>query len=227
MIIFGHYHRKISSQHVTVHLQDQQGNAQPVPVAVFQQFIHLFWIPIAPVVKKLGFKQNGDIYTIKPETLPPAEQQAVQQLLASTGTPWWGFSGLVLLLALLAYGFYTASQEASEQPEDKPQTVAAAAPTSKPQVGEVWVLTYKNNPKRQDDFTFARVAAVTADSVVVHMCTRSFTLKGYTQLAPSAFAEVLAKQNLSYGQRAVPLSIRQIDMRRAEGLLLHVLPPVQ
>lgn len=74
-----------------------QNFAPDVEVEIRQKYFHLFWIPFFSIGKVWGLKQNGQLYEMSPQVKGWLEQCGVKPK-----TPWYAFTGLMLVGALLA-----------------------------------------------------------------------------------------------------------------------------
>lgn len=92
MIVFGHY--AITTR--TIRPDELPLNMQPPPGAQVQKIVrvaHLFWIPFFPFERIWSLRQNGQL-----QRLQPGITQALDQMFGPVSTPWYAFSGPLLLI---------------------------------------------------------------------------------------------------------------------------------
>lgn len=97
MIVFGHY--AITTR--TIRPDELPMNMQPPPGAQVQKIVrvaHLFWIPFFPFERIWSLRQNG-----QPQRLQPGITQTLDQMFGPVSTPWYAFSGPLLLVAAFIF----------------------------------------------------------------------------------------------------------------------------
>lgn len=122
----------------------------------FQRFFTIFFIPTIPLGKRgaLGCPSCGTAF------LPENFNQTVTHK-----TPWWGFSGLVLLGSLIALGIAIAiveSQNTSSYLQD-------------PHANDIVVLKVKDIDKDKDMYPYLKLKSVDGDKITYHESKYSFS----------------------------------------------------
>ena len=93
MLVFGHY--AITTR--TIRPDELPMNMQPPPGVQIQKIVrvaHLFWIPFFPFEKIWSLRQNGQLLRLQ-----PGVTQSLDQMFGPVSTPWYAFSGPLLLVA--------------------------------------------------------------------------------------------------------------------------------
>ena len=75
-----------------------------VEISNYQGYIHIFWIPFIPSAKLSTAKCNQCGKTWEPNDLPDLSNPGVMSLKDAVQSPLWTFSGLLLVLMLIAWG---------------------------------------------------------------------------------------------------------------------------
>lgn len=80
------------------------GTPYSIEMTVFQKYVHLFWIPYLPAGKTGISDCHHCQQILKHQEMPPSLLLTYKSLKAKAKIPLWMFSGLVLMLLLMAYG---------------------------------------------------------------------------------------------------------------------------
>jgi hypothetical protein len=121
-------------------------------MSVYNRYAHIFWLPTFPVGRKGGSQCANCQQVLEPKQMPTFLKLQYDQLLAQTKIPIWSWSGLALIVGLIAFGSYSSSVNA----ENEKKYVEA------PKVGDVYRV-------KTDDgaFSLMKVAEVTPDSLLI------------------------------------------------------------
>lgn len=99
MIIYGTRSARIAS--TTLDSRTPEGALERMPIDVYSTYVHIFWIPLFPFQKFLGYKEGGKLMQVKRKKLPENLQQPAKDLLDAHRHPWWAFLGLLLVGVLI------------------------------------------------------------------------------------------------------------------------------
>ena len=131
--------------------------AGSVQLFVLQPYVHFFWIPLFPTLKRGRTRCMICGHEVKHKHLPIGTIHLFHELKRQRRTPLWTFSGAVALAVIIP--LFVRSMGEHEDRQD--------ALLNSPAVGDVW--TMKLGPKW---YTLYEVEEVRADSVFVRMSDR-------------------------------------------------------
>lgn len=126
------------------------GNNNCVDVNVMQKYSHVFWIPFFPIGKSAQSKCRHCKHILEGKELPDSFQEVYQRNKLITKTPVWMFTGVFLVLFLIAFGVYSSNKN------DEKNLLLI----SEPRAGDVYHMRTSNS-----QYTLARVNAVKGDTV--------------------------------------------------------------
>lgn len=256
MIVFGTNHFKISKEPLLVNVADNPapvvspyGTAtetpapepQHLPVDVYQKYFHLFWIPVVPIGKLVGFKEKGKLYTLKEDKLSGKERDAIREFSHLHKSPWYSFAGALMVGVLVVFSMISGAVDPSSTDDSYSSVSSIDTPAetdyANPAVGDI--LIFKNLGGKPENKTYfvGRVQAITGDSVFVRMGTTleyNVTLYGQkatTEDDPSASQlddyirkEIITDKTLfedSEDAFDLPFSKAELSEERKSGKLLH------
>ncbi|MGC1203426.1 MAG: hypothetical protein WA839_00905 [Flavobacteriaceae bacterium] len=117
---------------------------------VFGKYAYIYWIPLFPMGKVNVLECNHCKRTYKLKELPEQIQRKFQTE-KHTGIPFLHFSGLAIILLVIAYFSYSGSKHK----EDKAEFIKA------PSVGDIYSLPSSS----KGQYTTMKVTSITNDSV--------------------------------------------------------------
>jgi hypothetical protein len=80
-------------------------------VSVYNRYAHVFWIPFFPVGRTGGSQCKHCQQFLEPKAMPTFLKMQYDQVLGQTRIPIWSFSGLAILVALIAWFSYSSGIE--------------------------------------------------------------------------------------------------------------------
>ncbi|MDX2063522.1 MAG: hypothetical protein SFY70_10715 [Bacteroidia bacterium] len=185
IIVYGTSHLKASKESLPVNLAEPEEptalnepttgepQAQPAPqwlnVDVFVQYFYLFWIPIFPFKKLVGFKEGGKIYSLKTENLSAKDAEAVAAFKKVTRMPVASFAGLILLVGILIFGAisdFASGSGASDSFATASFEYSKTEPYT-PQVNDIFVLRVGELGKQS--YAVCKILGLEADSFQVRL----------------------------------------------------------
>lgn len=132
---------------------------------VYSKHFHLFWIPFIPIGKR-GI--SGCSHCKKADYVEDMGSEAKEEykyLKDQTTTPFWQFSGLILFVFLITWGYYTSKQD------DKKE------------------LGYINNPQIGDTYTYKADTREYSTFRIIDIANGSLTIS-YNDYAINKFTKV-------------------------------------
>lgn len=132
------------------------GNEGGMQLMVVQPYVHLFWLPLFPLTKRARWRCMLCDHEVKQSGMPDHAKAIFPVLKGQVCTPWWTFTGVVLLAAPLVLGVRSMMAHEDEQ----------EGYLTQPQVGDVWTMKLGHK-----HYTLQRVEEVRSDSVFVRANT--------------------------------------------------------
>ncbi len=121
-----------------------------IVVGVRRTHTHVFWIPMFPLMKKGVSVCTNCEETLKPSKMPEKLKLAYENVKEEAKGPIWQFSGLVLIILLVAFFKYKSKIDDAQD----------LAFIQAPQVGDVY--DYKTSDKM---YSTMKIQSVTNDSI--------------------------------------------------------------
>jgi hypothetical protein len=148
MIIYG---RKATLQasETLVQACPHCGNSNCVDLSVFQNYAHIFWIPLFPLGKTAVSRCRHCQQVLRLNQMPAAWRDSYDTLRRTTRVPVWTFAGVALIAVLIASSAYSDAQK----------TKNSQAYIGHLQRGDLLEVKLDNN------FTYFKVTGVQGDSV--------------------------------------------------------------
>lgn len=128
------------------------GNEGTMQLLVVQPYVHLFWLPLFPIPKRGQWKCMHCEHIMKQGVMPEHVRGILPLMKEKARTPWWTFTGSIILVVPL-YLFMQAMREHGREQD---------ALLAQPQVGDVWTIKLGHK-----HYTLQRVEGVRDDSVFV------------------------------------------------------------
>ena len=116
-----------------------------------QRIFHIFWIPTLPLKKSTVAACASCAATYPLETVGISKQETYFK------TPWWSFSGLGILMVLLALGFYADASKEKIYEDFK----------TNPQAGVYFTFKSKDPDYAQAPYCFGKIEAIKGDKILV------------------------------------------------------------
>ena len=130
------------------------GESNSLTLYAFQDYAHVFWIPFFPTEKRYFSQCNNCKQVLKTKEMPSFFRPYFENLKSRVKTPIWIFSGLALVVVLIAYG--VVSEQMTHSKTGK--FVMA------PQAGDIFEIKTKDN-----HYTLWEIAQIQGDSAFVKM----------------------------------------------------------
>jgi hypothetical protein len=128
------------------------GTQGSVQIHVFQQYAHIFWIPVFPTVKKGVSECSHCKQVLKQKEMPSELQLAFKNIKSTIKAPVWMFSGLVILVALIAFTIV----DTKNKKEANTKLIANPLPGD--------ILEVKTNG---NNYTLFKIDEIQGDSVIL------------------------------------------------------------
>ncbi len=108
MIIFGSRGTHLYSEEVSAIECSHCGQQTKHCISVFGRYAHVFWIPFFPMGKKGVSECNHCMRTLAPNEMSASLKLAYQKVSSATSTPFWYWSGLILVGVLFILPMITS-----------------------------------------------------------------------------------------------------------------------
>lgn len=128
-------------------------NQTSMTYAIFGKYGHIYWIPLFPMEKETVIECNHCKKTYKTKELPEAIKQKMISEKQGVRTPFWNYSGLLIIAALIIFGMYNGAKQKENE----------TLYLENPQAGDV----YSTKTEDYDHYSSMKVIKVTTDSVYV------------------------------------------------------------
>lgn len=122
-------------------------------MSVYNRYAHIFWLPTFPVGRTGGSQCMNCQQVLEPKKMPTFLKLQYDQLMAQTKIPVWSFSGLAIIIALIAWGSYSSGVNK----ENEKKYVEA------PLVGDIYRVKTDSS-----SYSLMKVAEVTSDSLLIY-----------------------------------------------------------
>ena len=106
MIIYGSklaHLKSEQSRNTTCESCDSKGT---VVFSVFSKHVHVFWIPLFPVGKKVFSECLHCKKVLKTKEMPNDFKQEYKIIKSDSKVPVWQFSGLILIVLIILWGVF-------------------------------------------------------------------------------------------------------------------------
>lgn len=141
----------------------------------FQRVFDLFWIPVIPLKKSTCVRcqscKNEYIHELS------ADEIAIQN--SGFKTPWWSFSGLIIIIVLLIFGSIASESKQNEHDEFKENPILGTYFTFR-NIGE----DYKKAP-----YVFGKIVSIEGDKIILRLSHYCYS-KNRTALKEARAAKV-------------------------------------
>lgn len=108
MVIFGWREAKINIQPVNNHSCSSCNTQERLFIQVNSLYTHVFWIPVIPLYKKTFSICGHCKQVMNKSQMPPDLQKKAKDYRKTSKTPWWMFSGILIVTLLMLYQFSLA-----------------------------------------------------------------------------------------------------------------------
>lgn len=177
------------------------GEENCVEIHVKQNYWHVFWIPFVPTKKVAVSVCMNCKNTLEGKDLPEDYNYAYQKIKSESKTPIWMWSGLGLVVLLIAFGVYTGNQN------DEENLKLVSAPKS----GDVYEFRTK-----EGNYTLAKVYSVKGDSVYLKWSL--FETDKITGLS-----KIETKSDESFSQSSEGFTVKQLSEQMESGELIDII----
>ena len=206
MIVYGKKSKELASELLTSKCENC-GTQHSIDMHVFQNYVHLFWIPFLPA-GKTGISECAHCkQVLNLKEMPDLLKESYDCLKATTKTPIWTFAGIALVAVLMAIGIIS----------DKKKDAKNAQLILTPQSGDVYEIKTTSN-----QYTLYKIDQVEGDSVFVRFSNfetnQSSGINELKQKGDSAYSdELLVFSKAELKQMLGKEEIR--DVIRASGAI--------
>jgi len=152
MIIYGTRATHLKSVQLPNEVCPNCNTKGSIVMSAFNKYAHIFWIPFFSVGRTGGSQCQHCQQVLQPNAMPTFLRLQYDQLIGQTKIPIWSFSGLALVLVLIAFG---AFQSGVDKENDRKYLAA-------PLKGDIYRFKTKEN-----NYTLIKVDDVTADSLLL------------------------------------------------------------
>lgn len=108
MVIFGWREAKINILPANDHSCSYCNTPECLYIQVSRLYLHIFWIPIVPLHKKTYSFCGHCKLRMDKNQMPPDLQRKAKDCMQTSKTPWWMFSGLLIIAFFMLYVFSSA-----------------------------------------------------------------------------------------------------------------------
>ena len=199
MIVYGQKAKVLATETLTDKCPNC-GAVAIVQLSVVQKYAHVFWIPFF-TTGKTGITQCGNCkQVLKLKNMPQPFKDAYDTIKAQAKTPLYMFSGIGLVILLLAWATYHGKQNAKQN----------ALLITAPQKGDIFLVKTKEN-----QYTIYKVAEVVGDTVLVHP-------SNYETTEESGLSKLKKKGDTSYAEETMPLLKPNLKKMLEKGEIIGV-----
>lgn len=167
------------------------------------KYVHIFWIPIFPYSKKYFTTCEGTGQVLEEKEMPQQLKDKLNLEKHHFKTPFYLFSGLIIIALLIGYGIYASSQHDKEVKE----SVSNLQPKE--------VIMFKEG----SGYSFAKVEAHSNDTIYVKYS--NYTLSGH-EPSKSEFIEESAKGGDFFNDDIYYHTQQQIDSLYTNGDIIEI-----
>lgn len=153
MIIYGTKSKELAKQVLTDKCPNC-GRQNSIEIYVFQKYAHVFWIPLFPIGKTALSQCEHCKQVLKEKQIPSSLLSSYATLKGQSKTPIWTFSGLALIVALIAFAFV------SEKKKDEKNAKLILSPQS----GDIFEVKTEHH-----QYTLYKVDGLQGDSVLIRV----------------------------------------------------------
>ena len=150
MIIYGSRSKQLAKE-IIIEKCPHCGTQNSIDMHVFQKYAHVFWIPMFPIGKQGVSQCDHCKQVLKNAEMTSSLKISYENLKATTKTPFWMYSGLILFCILI----FAAMKSANEKEEH-----------SKAYIKDLRVNDILH-AKVDEGYTLYKVKAVKSDSVYI------------------------------------------------------------
>jgi hypothetical protein len=152
MIIYGSRSSHLGTKQLTNEKCPHCGTVGSLIMSTYAKYAHVFWIPIFPLGRTGVSQCQHCKQVLEVKQMPPNIRQYHEVSLAENRIPLWQFSGLALLMVLIAWTVYSSGKDKEEQ------AVFLASPAK----GDVYEMKTEAG-----NYTLFKIVAIADDSVNV------------------------------------------------------------
>ncbi len=127
------------------------GTKGSIVLSVYRKHAHIFWIPLFPFVKKGVSQCQHCKNSLETKEMPDPLKREYDMLKSDSKGPIWQFSGLAIIVLLIAFGMYNSKQA------DKQRLIYFESPME----GDVYEYRSESN------YTTFKINNISADSIFV------------------------------------------------------------
>ncbi|WP_298423573.1 hypothetical protein [uncultured Kordia sp.] len=135
------------------------------------KYAHIFWIPLFPYSKKYFTTCEGTGQVLEGKEMPQKLKDKLALEKHHFKTPFYLFSGLIIIALLIGYGFYASNQHDKEMAEHVTHIEAND------------IMVFRKGSK---EYSFAKVTEVKNDSIFIKLGQYSYE-GGYSAPTKSEF----------------------------------------
>lgn len=174
MIIYGTRNKELAKEHL-VDKCPNCGTQNSIDIHLFQKYAHVFWIPFFPMSKTAVSQCDHCKQVLELKQMPPALRASYDNLKAQSKPPVWMFSGVALVIVLIA-----AIVIGDKQKDEKNAQLILT-----PKAGDIFEIKTQDN-----QYTLYKVSQVQVDSVYVQANNYEVNkLSGLNELKTKTYSE--------------------------------------
>jgi hypothetical protein len=121
-------------------------------LSVFSRYAHIYFVPLFPYSKPAVVQCDHCQQGWDGKALPGALQPAVQDLKKSVRAPWWHWSGLGIIAAIIGWSAVASTQDAR----------ANAAYLAAPHAGDIYTI---RSPEDSTQYSLLKVVSAKGNTV--------------------------------------------------------------
>lgn len=178
-----------------------QINAQAV-----SSYVHVFWIPVFPYRKKMTAACQSCLQVWEKKQMPPELKEKLALEKSNFKTPFYLFSGVILLGLLIAFAAYSLNEDQKALAENVKNLEAND------------IIVFKDKPK---EYSFAKVSEVRNDTIIINL--GQYTYEGdYSAPSESEFNSKKATVTNFYTEETFSFLQSKIDSLHSTGDIVEI-----
>lgn len=198
MIVWGWNTKEIGTKEI--HDACKICNANRLRLVGLQRIFHICWIPIIPIGKSMyvSCSSCGSEYQSN-AILQKAEQQGL-----SFKTPWWSFSGLVIIIAFVLFGIHENSKNDETIQNFK----------NHPQVGMYFTFKFPFDEElKKTPFSLGKIEEIKDNKIVIRFSNYAYSNE-YKAAGAAKNSKKDSDKDLSETIEFEPQDFQKIDFQK-------------
>ncbi|MGB3145716.1 MAG: hypothetical protein WBB24_16575 [Maribacter sp.] len=198
MIFFGTGSANVTTVKTVNTICEHCNNADTLYINIYRRHAHIFWIPVFPFTKTGSSYCNHCKEVLAPKQMPEKLKRQYKNIKANAKGPIWQFSGLAILVFLIAFGVYSNGKD----------TENTLSYLNKPAVGDVY--EYKTN---NGSYSTMKLRKFTNDSLFL-------SLNDYEIGKKSRLYKIEKIEN--YPEATYGYSKSEMKLMKSDGIILKI-----